>query len=256
MICARDLAGANSIFLIKTGKRETPSSAICARCWPLYAFEPSNQTSIVLDEFQRFKDLLRPDNPAGDLARHLFAWRDARVLLLSATPYKMYTLDQEARSDDHYKDFVETLRFLQGDEARTGAIKGLLADYGRACARVGQDGIRPVRVAKEKVEAELRRVMCRTERLAVTADRNGMLREVPPPLIPLLPKHIESYLGTRRIADALGHPDVTEYWKANPYLLNFMEADNYQLKSLVRDIALTGGNEMVAQAVAGSRVLE
>ena len=80
-----------------------------------------------------------------------------------------------------------------------------------------------------------------------------MLREVPPPLIPLLPKHIESYLGTRRIADALGHPDVTEYWKASPYLLNFMEADNYQLKGLVRDTALTGGNETVAQAVAGSR---
>jgi hypothetical protein len=220
-------------------------AAVCVR-----ALEPD---LIILDEFQRFKDLLRPDNPAGDLARHLFAWEDARVLLLSATPYKMYTLEQEAGSDDHYKDFVETLRFLQADEARTEAVKELLAAYGRACARVGQDGMEPLRAVKERVEAELRRVMCRTERLAVTADRSGMLREAPSPLIPVLPKHIESYLTTQRIADALGHPDVTEYWKASPYLLNFMEPDNYQLKSLLRDAAFNGGSETVVRAIAGSR---
>ena len=220
-------------------------AAVCVR-----ALEPD---LIILDEFQRFKDLLRPDNPAGELARHLFAWEDARALLLSATPYRMYTLDQESGSDDHYKDFVETLRFLQADEARTEVVKELLVAYGRACARVGQDGMEPLRVVKEKVEAELRRVMCRTERLSVTADRSGMLREALAPPIPVLPKHIESYLSTRRIADAVGHPDVTEYWKASPYLLNFMEPDNYRLKSLVRDAALNGGSETVARAIARSR---
>lgn len=227
------------------GEMRSVLAAVCVR-----ALEPD---LIILDEFQRFKDLLRVDNPAGDLARHLFAWRDARVLLLSATPYKMYTLGDEAESDDHYKDFVETLRFLQGDELRTDAVKELLAEYGRACARVGQDGVEPVRAVKEKVEAELRRVMCRTEKLAVTADRSGMLREAPAPPFQLLPKHIESYLATRRLADSLGHPDVTEYWKASPYLLNFMEADNYQLKGLLRDAALNGGSAPIARAIAGSR---
>jgi Helicase conserved C-terminal domain len=80
-----------------------------------------------------------------------------------------------------------------------------------------------------------------------------MLREAPAPLIPVLPKHIESYVSTRRIADALGHPDVIEYWKASPYLLNFMEPANYQLKNLARHAALNGGSETVAQAIAGSR---
>ena len=227
------------------GDMRSVLAAVCVR-----ALEPD---LIILDEFQRFKDLLRTDNPAGVLARHLFTWEDARVLLLSATPYKMYTLDQEAGSDDHYKDFVETLRFLQADEARTEVIKELLGVYGRACRRVGLDGIEPLRVVKEKVEAELRRVMCRTEKLAVTSDRSGMLREVPAPLLPVLPKHIETYLSMRRIADALGHPDVTEYWKASPYLLNFMEPENYQLKSLVRDSALNGGSETVARAIAQAR---
>jgi len=226
------------------GDMRSVLAAVCVR-----ALEPD---LVILDEFQRFKDLLRPDNPAGDLARHLFAWRDARVLLLSATPYKMYTLGDEAESDDHYKDFVETLRFLQADEVRTGATKELLATYGRACARIGQDGVEPIRAVKEIIETELRRVMCRTEKLAMTGDRNGMLREAPTPLFQVLPKHIESYLATRRLANALGHPDVTEYWKASPYLLNFMEPDNYQLKSLLRDAALNGSSEGVARAVAGS----
>ena len=46
------------------------------------------------------------------VGRRLFRYAPARVLLLSATPYKMYTLSHEADTDDHYKDFVQTLRFL------------------------------------------------------------------------------------------------------------------------------------------------
>ena len=45
------------------------------------------------------------------------------MLLLSATPYRMLSLDHET-DDDHYADFMETLRFLfDGDEARVAEIK-------------------------------------------------------------------------------------------------------------------------------------
>jgi hypothetical protein len=46
---------------------------------------------IILDEFQRFKHLLEQESEAGELARLLFDAKDhggARVLLLSATPYR------------------------------------------------------------------------------------------------------------------------------------------------------------------------
>lgn len=43
------------------------------------------------------------------LATALFEHPDVRVLLLSATPYKMFTLDQENDEDDHYPDFIRTL---------------------------------------------------------------------------------------------------------------------------------------------------
>jgi hypothetical protein len=42
----------------------------------------------------------------------LFDQDDARVLLLSATPYKPYTLAEEAeKGEDHYRDFFKTLNF-------------------------------------------------------------------------------------------------------------------------------------------------
>lgn len=221
-------------------------SLLAATC--ITALEPD---LIILDEFQRFKDLLRPDNPAGSLARHLFTWGEARVLLVSATPYKMYTLSHEAATDDHYKDFVDTLTFLMDNDAKSQHMRELLTEYGRACARVVPNGVEPVRRVKREVEVELRRIMCRTEKLAITEDRSGMLREAGVARPKFTAKHIQGYGETRQIASALGHTDVVEYWKASPYLLNFMEADQYKLKGSFRD-ALDKGPAAVAGMLAKS----
>ena len=77
---------------------------------------------IIMDEFQRFRDLLHGDSDAAILARELFDYSDgdghaARTLLLSATPYRMLTLTgDEPDEGDHYQDFLETLSFLYGRE--------------------------------------------------------------------------------------------------------------------------------------------
>ena len=39
------------------------------------------------------------------------------MLLLSATPYKMYTIGREEEQDDHYRDFMRTTEFLFGRDA-------------------------------------------------------------------------------------------------------------------------------------------
>lgn len=64
-------------------------------------------------------------------------------------------------------------------------------------------------------------------KVAVTADRSGMLREVPDALH-LEPGDVQAYVGLQKIARCLEHRDTVEYWKSAPYLLNFMEHD--QLK--------------------------
>ena len=75
----------------------------------------------------------------------------------------------------------------------------------------------------------LRQVMVRTERLAASADRDGMLRLVPDRHVQLTAADISSYLTVQQVARTLGQPDVLEYWKSAPYLLNFMERA-YKLK--------------------------
>ena len=70
---------------------------------------------MILDEFQRFRDLLdvKTGGDAAELADDLFNHPDARVLLLSATPYKPFTYAEETGSDGgHYADFLKTLDFL------------------------------------------------------------------------------------------------------------------------------------------------
>jgi hypothetical protein len=84
---------------------------------------------VILDEFQRFKNLLDGDDEASMLAKALFEHPDVRVLLLSATPYKMFTLDQETDEDDHYPDFIRTLNFLFNDPQKVDDVKSLLSEH-------------------------------------------------------------------------------------------------------------------------------
>src|SRR5690606_14264982 len=82
----------------------------------LGALEPD---IVILDEFQRFKYLLDGEDEMALLARALFDYPDAKVLLLSATPYKMYTMYYERAEDDHYADFMRTVRFLFNSDKAT-----------------------------------------------------------------------------------------------------------------------------------------
>ncbi len=200
---------------------------------------------IILDEFQRFKHLLDGTDAASELARGLFEWGNAKTLLLSATPYKMYTLSHE-EDDDHYADFLRTLDFLEYDSKQAETPQSTLREYRRSLFRIGEDGVQPAESAKRRLEFRLRRTMVRTEKLAATEDRNGMLEEVPPDSLRLETHDLEGYLSIRRILDASGVGDAIEYWKSAPYLLNFM--DGYKLKRSVND-ALDIGNEEVAGAM-------
>ncbi|MCC7137589.1 MAG: hypothetical protein IT460_04075 [Planctomycetes bacterium] len=183
---------------------------------------------VVLDEFQRFKGLLDGTDPASSLAKKLFDYPNVRVILLSATPYKMYTVRDEAQGEDHYRDFIETLRFLFNDPARTTEVEGLVAEYRRALFDVVGGSTARLERARDGLEAMLRSVMVRTERLAATDDRSGMLTQVPPRGVDLRASDVRSYVTLQRVARAVGQPDVVEYWKSSPYVLNFM--DDYQLR--------------------------
>lgn len=199
----------------------------------LRALEPD---LVILDEFQRFKHLLAGEEDAAKLARELFDYADhssaARVLLLSATPYKMYTLHHEAQEDDHYADFIRTVEFLEGGSSQHD-LHERLAEYRRELYALGNGGGEKIVEVKEAIQQRLRRVMCRTERVGAGALRDGMLREVAPTAMTLGTEEVRSFLTLERVARHVGQAGTLEYWKSAPYLLNFMES--YELKRAFRE---------------------
>lgn len=177
---------------------------------------------VILDEFQRFRHLLTEDSEEAELAHALFDYTDehssSRVLLLSATPYKMYTVRGDTE-DDHYGDFLRTTDFLM--EGRGDVFRSDLKRLGRELARLDPNDLDPLVEVKERVETALRKVMCRTERLAQTEDRSGMLNEVPPNGVTLEADDLHRFVALDKAAAELGAGPPIEYWKSAPYFPNF-----------------------------------
>jgi hypothetical protein len=204
---------------------------------------------IIMDEFQRFRDLLHGDSDAATLARELFDYSGgdghaARTLLLSATPYRMLTLaGDEPDEGDHYQDFLETLSFLYGRE-KGPEVAATLAREMRAFRghlhALPQSHTAAVE-ARQTIEQRLRQVIARTERVSSTVERDSMMSE---PAIPVsvAPADLAQASALSLVARTLEAPEIIEYWKSAPYLLNFMR--HYSLKQL-----------LTAQAAAPSATL-
>ena len=190
---------------------------------------------VILDEFQRFKDLLRPDprNFAAYLAHRMFNYRDpetdlpTRTLLLSATPYRMYTTGEEIEAD-HYQDFLDTCSFLFQDPGRADRLRDRFGAL--RLALTSADSLERAEQICGEIQSQLNGVMARTERLAATPDRDGMLRESEAQ-VAVKPHDLRAYLRLGSLAEAVEHREPTDYWKSAPYLVNFME--RYKLKEAI-----------------------
>lgn len=190
----------------------------------LAALEPD---LIILDEFQRFKHLLEAKDEVGELASEMFSYTSAKLLLLSATPYKMYTMDHESE-ENHHADFLSTIQFLQSDPERSQHLKQLLDQYCNELLKIQSENLNKLLDIKTQIENQLRQVMVRTEKIGASGDRNKMLVEISAPTVRLTPQDVEAYVHLYKLTQILEQEDSLEYWKSAPYLLNFME--NYDLK--------------------------
>ncbi|WP_282295173.1 helicase-related protein [Stenotrophomonas sp. PS02289] len=192
-----------------------------------------NPDLIILDEFQRFSHLLQGEGEDGELARILLDHPNARVLLLSATPYKMLTRAEDEES--HFEGFENTVNFLLGEgrEAELKRLRESLAEL-----RSGILGHRdPVRLseARNTAQSVLRSVMVRTERLAAAPDRDGMLDLRPHDIkCTVTAADLGGFVAIDKAAQLLADvPSMIEYWKSAPYLFNFM--DEYAAKRRIRE---------------------
>ena len=190
---------------------------------------------------------------AAELARALFCYEGedgskARLLLLSATPYRMLTLNtDDPEEGDHYADFLRTMRFLFGEEdglARVEELKAELTKFRRALQSM--PGSREAaRVQRDRLQDMLSQVMARTERVDSTEDRNALVRAYEPELT-IETDDLREARAVAHVARLASAPGIVEYWKSAPYLLNFMR--EYKLRD--RLLALKkGASKELRQAI-------
>ena len=225
---------------------------------------------IIMDEFQRFTELLdgRENNVVSLLVQKLTSYRngstneEVRMLLLSATPYRYLTLDNDGQhsdaahlspipSDDqqasvgqpattrtHREDFGGTLRILfrgrpeiaeeiERELARLRrAMMGLPKTYAEGCS------------ARANVQEKLLRAITRTERVDTLHERNSMVDETLA-AVDLQPSDVEDAQLLLRLTRQIGTRSPIEFWKSAPYLLNFM--NGYKLVSEIEKSRDAGG---------------
>ena len=185
---------------------------------------------VILDEFQRFRYLIDKDD--GGEVKILFkrflrndTEKDPpRVLMLSATPFKLYSTQAEnanSGTDESYGEFKGLLEFLFG--ANDGNVWREWKRYTTALSLSDfAAGAEEALSAKQQAEEALRHGICRTERTLVEPPE-------PEPGQPggaVLPdqREIRSFLLYSKWAKAIGSGNRlrVEYAKSVPYLLSFL----------------------------------
>jgi hypothetical protein len=209
----------------------------------LQALEPD---LIILDEFQRFRDLLQPPeaSEAAQLAHDLFSYKDARVLLLSATPYKPFTRASE--EEDHHRDFMQTIAFLANhDAAAVDGVRNVMDTYRSELVGGGT-----ARDAAEGVREALLPYMSRSERPQPPGTFEERRLVADPPTA----DDVVEFAQLRDLGTALGAPIDLEYWKSIPYFANFM--DGYKAGDRARALFREGEAEDALRILQNGRRLD
>lgn len=200
----------------------------------------------ILDEFQRFRNLIDPhsQDEEAEIARRVFRKSKARILLLSATPFKAFTGEMDhANGEDHYRDFKTVLEFLTSEDKailrkhehhRAGLYRQLL-NLQKGEANISTEH-------RDGLEGILRSIICRTERQIVAADPGAMIQDKwSKEGIPCGMADVQNFVNTDQLALVLSkvaqgrHHAIAkpiEYCKSSPHPLSYL--DGYALKDLLK----------------------
>lgn len=178
---------------------------------------------IILDEFQRFRDLLYSpgttpgdEDPAAELARQFLNYKGAKLILLSATPYKAHTAANDADGDDHAADFRQLLRFLSSERAEY--MQSLESDLDDRRTQLLKQV--PDHALTHRIEERLKMFMTRTERPQLGKDNMLSVIEMAP--TDVRPGDLASYKSLSALFRATRTGNPMEYWKSVPMFAHFL----------------------------------
>jgi hypothetical protein len=187
---------------------------------------------IILDEFQRFSDILLECRNAHSIAGKLFQSGSGSILILSATPYKMFTLAHEP--EKHHEEFLKTFAFLLNtnpdvkDNPRLDPLRKELKGFRVQLDKenwADQEHDEVLAESRTRIESILRAVMCRTERNWYLEDAAKGMREVEAEGVRPEKAELTDYIHLRRFlaANGIGDWNITDFWKSSPFPLAFMD---------------------------------
>ena len=201
---------------------------------------------IIMDEFQRFKYLidLDEDNDVKLITESLFTNDKIKILLLSATPYKMFALQSdEEQGESHFEEFKFIVDFLLNDDVKKKLFLEAWNAYSKSLLHLDERSWNFIREEKKKVELLLRSVIARTERITVSDDKNTLLHPSQLNTLLIKPADITNFISADVIASKLkGVNSPVEYCKSSPFPFSFMEG--YQLQRIAQKEILKGNEEV------------
>lgn len=195
----------------------------------IQALEPD---LLILDEFQRFTHLLDSHDPNAELARQLYEHQTdghrARVLMLSATPYRMSCVGDVTEENSHHEEFLSMVRFLlRGDETTLARLREHLERFNDGLRTLDPANTTSLEALRDDIQSLLRGVMSRTDRTPTSLERDAMMLVPPTPVQPDAAQML-TYVGLQRAARALDVPDLLEYWRSAPAPFSFLSG--YKLR--------------------------
>lgn len=205
----------------------------------------------ILDEFQRYKKLIETDTenvtPAVELARAIFSMDGAKVLMLSATPFKAYTTDfDEINGEVHHKEFETVLRFLNTGltDKHWKELNSKRSEIFTFLRHFGNDLQKKEKTLNLKFELETfyRECMVRTERISVSKDKDSLIKSMLSKDLEPEARDLDDFLALDKLTVYLNEhhnkhlPIPLEYVKSSPYALSFLEGYQHR-KRLVEATA-------------------
>ena len=195
---------------------------------------------VIMDEFQRFKYLIDSEALAtetGVIAKKLFATKNLKVLLLSATPYKLYStledIEEAENPEEYYKEFLQVFDFLFDDNNKSRHFKNVWSDYSIALREMIQGDLTVLHL-KKQAENEMYGSMCRTERI-MAMDSGDYLNDAGAHPLRITEGDIRSYLDMGIMLRSIGEERnlLVDYAKSAPYPMSYMS--RYKVKKRAED---------------------
>ena len=207
---------------------------------------------IILDEFQRYSDLIDQGideiSPAVELARAVFDLKDTKVLMLSATPFKPFTTQcDEDSGENHYKEFMKVLKFLmngkqlefwQSFESDRRKLFSLIYE-----TKVDSElaNLPDLTETKLRIQNRYLQGMVRTERTLVSDDKNLMVKTSKSEVINKLSEaDIFDFIALDAVNQKIMEigkfrsMNPIEFSKSCPYALSFLS--NYSIRENLKGL--------------------